>query len=418
MQQDQSATPKTPDPGPQIHPAMVQPFREYASHTLRKAYFNKGFHRLAQKVTPGTALAKLGFFFGDDAIETIRLSRFEGEVRGVLESTGQTLAAANGFIRQFERALQIRLSDVVVGRIADDCMKFDPQKSVHQLPRTLLNLFAVIEEYGQQMALFDRSFEIGPFVEQHLCSPTQKLIDRLRSFRADLAVTLPPPAAPVSLPAAAKPDLDITALGAVLERAGVTADRREVARLRQYLMNHDIALDAVTDLLAGKAGLAVADIFKLLKGAPAVAPQAGDHAAAPVPESSDPTSVVIEIKAPVFSPVQTGDFREWFGSLETNEARLLSAKIELVRRRGPHSPCIKPIKNMGGKLWEISLKGKGPGLRAYVTFAGEGESRKAILLCGGDKQSQISDLQKARNLRKEFDGGRLVVTAMALGENC
>jgi putative addiction module killer protein len=56
------------------------------------------------------------------------------------------------------------------------------------------------------------------------------------------------------------------------------------------------------------------------------------------------------------------------------------------------------VKRLGGSVSELRID-YGPGYRVYFTQRG---ARVLLLLCGGDKRSQQSDIVRAREISNEW----------------
>jgi len=83
----------------------------------------------------------------------------------------------------------------------------------------------------------------------------------------------------------------------------------------------------------------------------------------------------------------TDRFERWFGSLRDLSAkRRIQARIDRVED-GHFDDC-KPIRE---KVFEMRIQ-HGPGYRIYFTLHG---SELVILLAGGDKSTQIADIEMA-----------------------
>lgn len=98
---------------------------------------------------------------------------------------------------------------------------------------------------------------------------------------------------------------------------------------------------------------------------------------------------MIEIK-------QTDVFRTWMGKLRDLRANTVIVKrLERVSlgNFGDH-------KKIDSKVSELRID-YGPGYRIYYTQRGK---EIVLLLIGGDKSSQKSDIQKAKNLAAEIGG--------------
>jgi putative addiction module killer protein len=85
---------------------------------------------------------------------------------------------------------------------------------------------------------------------------------------------------------------------------------------------------------------------------------------------------------------------EWIAELADNrvEARIL-ARIE--RLSGGN---FGDYKSLGGGLFELRID-VGPGYRIYYAMIGR---TCVLLLCGGDKRKQSSDIRRARGYFKDY----------------
>jgi putative addiction module killer protein len=98
--------------------------------------------------------------------------------------------------------------------------------------------------------------------------------------------------------------------------------------------------------------------------------------------------VIVFYARPNFSP-----YLDWLDSLdEQNRARI---QTRVVRLR---SGQFGDYKKLDQKLYELRLF-FGPGYRVYF---GEHKAKRIILLLGGDKSSQRSDIKKAKELWKIY----------------
>ncbi len=91
---------------------------------------------------------------------------------------------------------------------------------------------------------------------------------------------------------------------------------------------------------------------------------------------------------------QTQEFRDWLHRLrdEKGKARIVSR----LRRMELGNPG--DARSLGGGLNELRID-FGPGYRVY--FVSQGASA-VLLLCGGDKDTQRRDIERARELLKEL----------------
>jgi putative addiction module killer protein len=92
---------------------------------------------------------------------------------------------------------------------------------------------------------------------------------------------------------------------------------------------------------------------------------------------------------------QTEDYRKWFDKLKDRNAR---ARIDIrIRRLSLGNPG--DVKALGEGVSELRID-YGPGYRVYFTRKG---GLLIILLAGGDKTTQASDIKKARELVHEIE---------------
>src|SRR4051812_17642010 len=90
---------------------------------------------------------------------------------------------------------------------------------------------------------------------------------------------------------------------------------------------------------------------------------------------------------------QTAVFRRWFGRL-----RDIRAEAQIVRRiERAQAGHLGDAKSLGAGLTEMRIH-HGPGYRLYAAQRG---LRLLILLCGGDKASQATDIARARVMLKD-----------------
>ncbi|MCX7627309.1 MAG: type II toxin-antitoxin system RelE/ParE family toxin [Methylophilaceae bacterium] len=91
---------------------------------------------------------------------------------------------------------------------------------------------------------------------------------------------------------------------------------------------------------------------------------------------------------------KTDEYATWIDGLRDLQARArILAKVERLRQGNPGD--IKPV---GSGVSELRID-YGPGYRVYFTQRG---SRLIVLLAGGDKHSQESDIKTALKLAKHL----------------
>lgn len=91
---------------------------------------------------------------------------------------------------------------------------------------------------------------------------------------------------------------------------------------------------------------------------------------------------------------QTPEYEQWFGSLRDRTAR---ARIDIrIRRLSLGNPG--DVAAVGQGLSELKID-YGPGYRVYFIRHGE---TCVLLLAGGDKASQATDIRKAKELAARY----------------
>lgn len=86
----------------------------------------------------------------------------------------------------------------------------------------------------------------------------------------------------------------------------------------------------------------------------------------------------------------TEDFTRWLRRLRDSRARaVIAERIQRIANGLPGD-----VKSVSGGVSELRIH-YGPGYRVYFTRQGR---QLIILLCAGDKDSQVSDVQKAHRL--------------------
>ena len=97
----------------------------------------------------------------------------------------------------------------------------------------------------------------------------------------------------------------------------------------------------------------------------------------------------------MFEVRQTEIFASWLGGLTDIRA---IARVD-IRIRRLSLGNMGDAKSLGEGLSEMRID-YGPGYRLYFTRRGE---HIVILLCGGDKKRQSTDIVRARQLLKDLD---------------
>ena len=94
---------------------------------------------------------------------------------------------------------------------------------------------------------------------------------------------------------------------------------------------------------------------------------------------------------------QTEYYERWFGTLRDKHGRLAISRQ--ISRIAIAERLVGDWKPVGKGVYEIRIQGKGPGYRIYLSIEGR---RLLILLLGGDKRSQSSDIALAQRLHDEI----------------
>ena len=98
--------------------------------------------------------------------------------------------------------------------------------------------------------------------------------------------------------------------------------------------------------------------------------------------------------------LQTQQFVKWFRALRDEVAK--PAIIRRIERLADGNPG--DTKNIGNNLFELRFD-IGKGYRVYFTYK---DLTIIILLLGGNKSSQETDVKKAKKLAKEIKDGDIV----------
>lgn len=106
-------------------------------------------------------------------------------------------------------------------------------------------------------------------------------------------------------------------------------------------------------------------------------------------------SVVDRIQSGMITLRRTLEFIKWMGDLKDGRAkRAIAARIERLVNGNPGD--VKPV---GHGVSELRIR-FGPGYRVYYVQRG---SVLIILLCGGDKSTQDSDIKRAYEIAQELE---------------
>lgn len=94
--------------------------------------------------------------------------------------------------------------------------------------------------------------------------------------------------------------------------------------------------------------------------------------------------------------LRTPDFDVWLKQLRDRRgAARIAERIDRMRVGN-----FGDFKFVGSGVSELRIGGAGPGYRAYFTRRGD---TLVLLLCGGDKDSQQRDIERAKDMLKEID---------------
>lgn len=102
----------------------------------------------------------------------------------------------------------------------------------------------------------------------------------------------------------------------------------------------------------------------------------------------------------MFEVQRTAEFRKWFDKLKDP-----LGKTQISRRinRAEKDENFGESRDLGGDLFEMKFK-TGPGYRLYLTQIG---GKVYLLLCGGDKSSQNTDIERARGMIAALKNGEV-----------
>lgn len=94
--------------------------------------------------------------------------------------------------------------------------------------------------------------------------------------------------------------------------------------------------------------------------------------------------------------IQTSVFQHWLAGLRDRRAgQRILARVARLRDGAPGD-----VKSVGDRVSEMRID-HGPGYRVYFTVRG---GIVVILLCGGDKDSQPRDIERAKKLAQDWKG--------------
>ena len=93
--------------------------------------------------------------------------------------------------------------------------------------------------------------------------------------------------------------------------------------------------------------------------------------------------------------IETMEYSKWFDKLKDGKAK---AKIDIRVRRIAAQDHFGDFKPVGDGICELRID-YGPGYRIYYTQRGE---EIVLLLIGGDKSTQQSDIKKAKQILADY----------------
>ena len=93
--------------------------------------------------------------------------------------------------------------------------------------------------------------------------------------------------------------------------------------------------------------------------------------------------------------IETIEYSKWFDKLKDGKAK---AKIDVRVRRIAAQDHFDDFKPVGDGICELRID-YGPGYRIYYTKRGE---EIVLLLIGGDKSTQQSDIKKAKQILANY----------------
>ena len=109
----------------------------------------------------------------------------------------------------------------------------------------------------------------------------------------------------------------------------------------------------------------------------------------------DKTAVVL-YKGHAFQLAETDEFHHWLGSLA--DRRAAARIVDRIKRASNDN--FGDAKSVGAGVSELRID-YGPGYRVYFTRIGK---VVILLLCGGDKSSQTTDIETAKRMVRNREG--------------
>lgn len=96
----------------------------------------------------------------------------------------------------------------------------------------------------------------------------------------------------------------------------------------------------------------------------------------------------------MYTVVQSGTFRDWLAGLRDVHVR---ARIN-ARIRRAELGNLGDVKSVGHGVSEMRID-HGPGYRVYFT---QRDQVLIVLLCGGDKRTQASDIKRSQRMASQL----------------
>ena len=106
-------------------------------------------------------------------------------------------------------------------------------------------------------------------------------------------------------------------------------------------------------------------------------------------------SEIVRYKGQVFRLIETGTFERWVESVR--DRRAMTKIIDRLKRAANGN--FGDVESVGGGVSELRIH-YGPGYRLYFFRRGQ---EVIILLCGGDKSSQRTDIECAKQLKAQIE---------------